>query len=249
MEYQRRHQRHRRRAQRQAQCARHDAASGEPCGGGDRPDRRPRPFCRAGRGVRPGRLTADRDFPSRQVSAAIAADCAAKRLCAGHSTQCIVVQYCCRCSGGGLSVRRKNFPIIAVAALALAGCASLGQSVGAARDPTPERPGTRITVRNPNNAKWMAVQAPGQSKGTPMWICRPLACASGRAAVAAQNGPSPTRYPDRKALEKAASLLAVQTRAQDMMMEAASEGDERVTALSSRVADVRGYPAIIAESK
>jgi len=146
-------------------------------------------------------------------------------------------------------VRRKNFPIIAVAALALAGCASLGQSVGAARDPTPERPGTRITVRNPNNAKWMAVQAPGQSKGTPMWICRPLACASGRAAVAAQNGPSPTRYPDRKALEKAASLLAVQTRAQDMMMEAASEGDERVTALSSRVADVRGYPAIIAESK
>jgi hypothetical protein len=50
-------------------------------------------------------------------------------------------------------------------------------------------------------------------------------------------------------LEKAASLLAVQTRAQDMMMDAASDGDERVTALSSRVADVRGYPAIIAESK
>ena len=55
--------------------------------------------------------------------------------------------------------------------------------------------------------------------------------------------------PDRKALEKAANLLAVQTRAQDMMMDAASEGDERVAPLSSRVTDIRGYPAIIAESK
>jgi hypothetical protein len=59
----------------------------------------------------------------------------------------------------------------------------------------------------------------------------------------------PDAAPDRKALEKAAKLLAVQTRAQDMMAEAASEGDERITALSSRVTDVRGYPAIIAESK
>ena len=33
------------------------------------------------------------------------------------------------------------------------------------------------------------------------------------------------------------------------MAEAASEGDERITALSSRVTYVRGYPAIIAESK
>jgi hypothetical protein len=82
-----------------------------------------------------------------------------------------------------------------------------------------------------------------------MWVCRPLACASGQAAVGAQNSPSPTRHPDRKALEKAAKLLSVQTRAQDMMAEAASEGDERITALSSRVTDVRGYPAIIAESK
>ena len=32
-------------------------------------------------------------------------------------------------------------------------------------------------------------------------------------------------------------------------MEAASEGDERVTPISSRVTEVRGYPAIVAESK
>jgi hypothetical protein len=144
----------------------------------------------------------------------------------------------------------RQFLILAAAGFMLAGCASSGQ-LGGMGDPTPEKPGTRITLRNPNDAKWMAVRQAGQPKATSMtmWLCRPLACASGQAAVGAQNSPSPTRHPDRKALEKAASLLAVQTRAQDMMMEAASEGDERITALSSKVTDVRGYPAIIAESK
>jgi len=149
--------------------------------------------------------------------------------------------------GWGRTMRRF-FSLIA-AALALAGCTSTGQlAVG---DPTLDKPGTRITLRNPNNQKWMAVQQAGQPRPTNarMWVCRPLACASGQAVVAAQNSLSPTRHPDRKALEKAAKLLAVQTRAQDIMAEAASEGDERITALSSRVTDVRGYPAIIAESK
>jgi hypothetical protein len=145
----------------------------------------------------------------------------------------------------------RHFLILAVAGLVLAGCTT-GQLAGVTQgDPTPERPGTKITVRNPNDAKWMAIRPAGQTKTTNMmmWVCRPLACASGQAAVGAQNSPSPTRHPDRKALEKAAKLLAVQTRAQDMMAEAASEGDERIAALSSRVTDVRGYPAIIAESK
>ena len=145
----------------------------------------------------------------------------------------------------------RHFLILAGAALVLAGCAT-GQLAGMQGDPTPDRPGTKITVRNPNNAKWVAIRPANQPKTATnmmMWVCRPLACASGQAAVGAQNSPSPTRHPDRKALEKAAKLLAVQTRAQDMMAEAASEGDERITALSSRVTDVRGYPAIIAESK
>jgi hypothetical protein len=137
---------------------------------------------------------------------------------------------------------------MAAAGLVLAECATSGQLAGVAGDPSDS---TEITVRNPNNAKWMAVRPPGQPKTANMmlWVCRPLACASGQAAIGAQSSPSPTRNPDRKALEKAARLLAVQTRAQDMMAEAASEGDERITALSSRVTDVRGYPAIIAESK
>lgn len=114
-----------------------------------------------------------------------------------------------------------------------------------------EKPGTRITIRNPNVQKWVAARQTGQPKPTnvSIWVCRPLACASGNAMVGTEIGSSPTRHPDRKALEKAANLLAVQTRSQDMMMEAASEGDDRIAPLSSKVTDIRGYPAIIAESK
>jgi hypothetical protein len=53
----------------------------------------------------------------------------------------------------------------------------------------------------------------------------------------------------KKALARAAKLLSVQTKAQDMVMDAASEGDERITPLSNAVTEVRGYPAIAAESK
>jgi hypothetical protein len=78
--------------------------------------------------------------------------------------------------------------VIAALGLALSGCATPGQSPGmASADPTPEKPGTRIAIRNPNNSKWMAVQQPGQPKSpnAQMWLCRPLACASGQAAVGA----------------------------------------------------------------
>jgi hypothetical protein len=139
---------------------------------------------------------------------------------------------------------------IGAIALALAGCASTGQLANLS-DPTPEKPGTRITIRNPNVQKWAAARQTGQPSPTKVsvWVCRPLACASGNAMVGTELGTSPTRNPDRKALEKAAHLLAVQTRSQDMMMDAASEGDDRIAPLSSKVTDIRGYPAIIAESK
>jgi hypothetical protein len=75
-----------------------------------------------------------------------------------------------------------------------------------------------------------------------------MACAD-KAGVLVQTAPSPARDPDRKALEKAAKLLATQARAQDMMADAASEGEVRITGLSSKVTEVRGYPAIIAETK
>lgn len=81
-----------------------------------------------------------------------------------------------------------------------------------------------------------------------MWACRPLACATG-AVLAAQSLRAPTRNPDPKALETASKLLAAQTRAQDVMLEAASDGESRLTALSNKVTQMRGYPAIMAESR
>jgi hypothetical protein len=137
--------------------------------------------------------------------------------------------------------------IIVVASMALAGCAgTLGNLT-----PGPGVPGTRITIKNPNPEKWTFTQSAAQVKtsGVLTWICKPLACSSERSAVVGTFGKSPTRNPDKEALAKAAKLLAVQTKAQDMVMEAASEGDERITPLASGVTEVRGYPAIMAEAK
>src|SRR6185436_1952004 len=55
--------------------------------------------------------------------------------------------------------------------------------------------------------------------------------------------------PDRTALEKMAKFMPAQARAQDAMMEVASDGEDRITPLSSKVTEVRGYPAILSETK
>lgn len=147
----------------------------------------------------------------------------------------------------GGRVRCSSWYLVALAGALLAGCAGVPQSALSSR-PTAERPGTQITFRNPDPTKWAKVQPSQPSPKTDYFVCRPMACGD-KAGVSVQTGPSPTRNPDHKALEKAAKLLATQARAQDMMAEAATEGDMRITALSSRVTEVRGYPAIIAETR
>jgi hypothetical protein len=139
--------------------------------------------------------------------------------------------------------------LVVVAGLGLAGCAG-GGLASLQGPPSPERPGTQITLKNPDVTKWQVVVPPGPRRAeTPsIWACRALACPD-RALIAAQSLRSPTRNPDPKALETASKLLAAQTRAQDVMLEAASDGENRVTALSNKVTQVRGYPAIMAESK
>jgi len=154
---------------------------------------------------------------------------------------------------------------IAAAGLAVAGCAAPGAGVStrvAATDPqttildTPgaplDRPGTRLTVRNPDASQWMPAnrQANQQNRTvTTTWVCRPLACAGKNAAVAIQTSPSPTRSPNKAALERVAKLIPAQAKAQDIMMDAASDGDERLTPLTSKVTQVRDYPAILTEMK
>jgi hypothetical protein len=146
-----------------------------------------------------------------------------------------------------------RFPrcLLILASLPLAGCNTAGDTSGLSTASVPAAPDrTSIRIQNPDASKWTAVRLAGQPRANNElgWICKPLACA-GKAYVVTQMGQSPTRNPDRNALEKAAKLLATQTKAQDMMMDAASEGDERVAPISSRVTEIRGYPAILAESK
>lgn len=84
---------------------------------------------------------------------------------------------------------------------------------------------------------------------TTFWLCRPLACAGKDALVAIQTSRSPTRTPNKVALERVAKLIPAQVKAQDIMMDAASEGDERLTVLASKATQVRDYPAILTEIK
>ncbi len=141
----------------------------------------------------------------------------------------------------------RHSALILAAGLALAGCQTVAQS---ALPPSPEHPGTRVTMKNPDPTKWAQIPPTPQTQANKIlgWACRPLAC-SGQATVAAQMTQSPTRNPDRKALEKAAKLLPTQAKAQDMMVDAASEGTDHVASLSSRVGEERNYPAILSETK
>lgn len=120
-----------------------------------------------------------------------------------------------------------------------------------------DKPGTTVKVKNPDLNKWFLQQqtpppnapAPQQASGkTFLYACRQMACA-GTAVVGVQMSPSPTRHPDRTALEKAAKLMPTQAKAQDLVADAASEGDVRITFISSKVGELRGYPAIMAETK
>jgi hypothetical protein len=140
-----------------------------------------------------------------------------------------------------------RFAIILVASLTLAACAGNLANL----PPSPEHPGTRVTIKSPNAEKWAMAQTAAQARanGYQVWACKPLACSAERSVVAGQFGKSPTRHPDKAALVRAAKLLSVQTKAQDLVMDAASEGDERITPLANGVAEFRGYPAITAESK
>jgi hypothetical protein len=157
-------------------------------------------------------------------------------------------------------------PIVVAAGLVLAGCAASTQGARVANPGSPDgqttvmdtpaagldRPGTRLTIRNPDPAKWQAAnrQSNQQNRAvTTVWLCRPLACAGPNALVAIQTSPSPTRSPNRTALERVAKLIPAQAKAQDLVMDAASDGDERLTPLSSKITQVRDYPAILTEMK
>jgi hypothetical protein len=139
--------------------------------------------------------------------------------------------------------RAAGLVSIVAACLLLGGCAA-GLS---ALPPSPERPGTEVRIVNPDPQKWRAVELDSRPRPV-VFVCKPPACAA-ESVVAAQIAPSTTRNPDRKTLERLAKLMPAQIRAQDVMMEAASDGSERMVPLSTRITAQRDFPAILSESK
>ncbi len=123
---------------------------------------------------------------------------------------------------------------MAAATIWLAGC--MTAAVG------PEHPGTRVRYKSPDPQKWIGSQTVGDRRA--IFRCRPLACPE-MSIVSVRTSASPTRSPDPQALQKFAQESAARevTKAE----EASAEGGNRVrdvSVLSTRVANVKNFPAV-----
>ena len=107
--------------------------------------------------------------------------------------------------------------------------------------------GVRITTKAPEPDKW-----DGQRSANGMvrvFKCKPLACPDA-ATVTIPFLKSPTRHPDPQALEKFAKVeLPKSMRALDAAREILSDGAEKIETVSSKTATLKGYPAVVSETK
>jgi hypothetical protein len=107
--------------------------------------------------------------------------------------------------------------------------------------------GVRITTKAPEPDKW-----DGQRSANGMvrvFKCKPLACPDA-ATVTITFLKSPTRHPDPPALEKFAKVeLPKSMRALDAAREILSDGAEKIETVSSKTATLKGYPAVVSETK
>ena len=107
--------------------------------------------------------------------------------------------------------------------------------------------GVRITTKAPEPDKW-----DGQRSANGMvrvFKCKPLACPDA-ATVTITFLKSPTRHPDPQALEKFAKVeLPKSMRALDAAREILTDGAEKIETMSSRTATLKGYPAVVSETK
>jgi hypothetical protein len=107
--------------------------------------------------------------------------------------------------------------------------------------------GVRITTKAPEPDKW-----DGQRSANGMvrvFKCKPLACPDA-ATVTITFLKSPTRHPDPQALEKFAKVeLPKSMRALDAAREILTDGAEKIETISSKTATLKGYPAVVSETK
>jgi hypothetical protein len=142
---------------------------------------------------------------------------------------------------------KKHIVAAALCALVFVPAVALAQTAGddAAK---PLKPGgVRVTTRAPDADKW-----DGQKSANGMqrvFKCKPLACADAE-IVTIVFSKSPTRHPDPEALEKLAKTdLPKSLHAADAAREVLADGDAKLETLSSKTATLKGYPAVVNETR
>lgn len=129
----------------------------------------------------------------------------------------------------------------------MATAATAARAEGEVPKPPIKPGGLRVTTRAPEPDKWDAQRS---ANGTQrVFKCKPLACPDTE-SVSFMFSKSPTRHPDPQALEKFAKVdLPKSIRAIDAAREVLSDGAEKFETVSSKTATVKGYPAVVNESK
>lgn len=112
----------------------------------------------------------------------------------------------------------------------------------------PIKPGSvRVMTKAPEPDKWDAQRSANGLQR--IFKCKVLAC-SDPETVSITFRKSPTRHPDPQALEKFAKIdLPKSIRAVDAQREILTDGAEKIETLNSKTATLKGYPAVVNESK
>jgi hypothetical protein len=142
---------------------------------------------------------------------------------------------------------KQHIVATAFCAVLVVPAVALAQSSGG--DPSaPLKPGgVRVTTRAPDADKWDGQKSPNGMQR--VFKCKPLACADAE-IVTIIFSKSPTRHPDPEALEKLAKIdLPKSIHAADAAREVMADGDAKLETLSSKTATLKGYPAVVNETK
>jgi hypothetical protein len=145
--------------------------------------------------------------------------------------------------------RRLTFGFAAAACLALAGCQTTqtenGLTATSVSDPNaPVAAGVvRFAIKNPDGEKWQLVSVTNVRR---VFRCRPLACPSPASAIVTAER-SPTRSPDKTALEK---LAAAKPNPELLAQQSSSDSPARVVnleKLAGRVTSLKGFPTVVTD--
>jgi hypothetical protein len=142
---------------------------------------------------------------------------------------------------------KKHIRAAALCAFVFVPAVALAQTAGDDASKPLKPGGVRVTTRAPDADKW-----DGQKSANGMqrvFKCKPLACADAE-IVTIIFSKSPTRHPDPEALEKLAKTdLPKSLHAADAAREVLADGDAKLETLSSKTATLKGYPAVVNETR